>query len=77
MNGSGSHHQLRKLQKRLDLILGPTAKSGGVYIYANLRFASFFLPFTSLFSEEKEKKDNDTQMTTPSLQWMRWGKVIL
>ena len=34
-NGSGSHHQLRKLNERIDLIRGATAKSGGVYIYAN------------------------------------------
>lgn len=34
-NGSGSHHQLRKLNQRLDLMLGATAKAGGVYLYAN------------------------------------------
>jgi hypothetical protein len=28
-NGSGSHHQLRKLDTRLDLIRGATAKVGG------------------------------------------------
>ncbi|GFR45623.1 hypothetical protein Agub_g7030, partial [Astrephomene gubernaculifera] len=36
-NGSGSHHQLRKLDTRLDLIRGATAKAGGVYLYANQR----------------------------------------
>lgn len=34
-NGSGSHHQLRKLNERIDLIRGATAKSGGIYLYAN------------------------------------------
>uniref|UniRef100_M4B988 Glutamine-dependent NAD(+) synthetase n=1 Tax=Hyaloperonospora arabidopsidis (strain Emoy2) TaxID=559515 RepID=M4B988_HYAAE len=34
-NGSGSHHQLRKLHQRMDLIRGATTKSGGVYLYAN------------------------------------------
>lgn len=34
-NASGSHHQLRKLNQRVDLINGATAKSGGVYLYAN------------------------------------------
>ncbi|KAF6262108.1 glutamine-dependent NAD(+) synthetase with GAT domain-containing protein [Scenedesmus sp. NREL 46B-D3] len=34
-NGSGSHHQLRKLDTRLNLIRGATAKAGGVYMYAN------------------------------------------
>ena len=34
-NGSGSHHQLRKLNQRMDLMLGATAKAGGVYLYAN------------------------------------------
>jgi predicted amidohydrolase len=34
-NGSGSHHQLRKLQTRIDLVRGATDKSGGVYLYAN------------------------------------------
>ena len=36
-NGSGSHHQLRKLNQRLDLIQSPTRKMGGVYLYANCR----------------------------------------
>ena len=36
-NGSGSHHQLRKLQVRVDLICGATAKCGGAYLYANQR----------------------------------------
>lgn len=34
-NGSGSHHQLRKLDTRLDLIRGATSKAGGIYLYAN------------------------------------------
>jgi len=34
-NGSGSHHQLRKLDKRIDLVKGATSKAGGVYMYAN------------------------------------------
>eukprot|EP00933_Yihiella_yeosuensis_P023123 TRINITY_DN18063_c0_g2_i3.p1 TRINITY_DN18063_c0_g2~~TRINITY_DN18063_c0_g2_i3.p1 ORF type:complete len:773 (+),score=146.11 TRINITY_DN18063_c0_g2_i3:96-2414(+) len=34
-NGSGSHHQLRKLDKRIDLVRGATSKGGGVYLYAN------------------------------------------
>lgn len=34
-NGSGSHHQLRKLNKRIDLVRGATSKAGGVYLYAN------------------------------------------
>lgn len=34
-NGSASHHQLRKLDKRLELVGSATAKAGGVYLYAN------------------------------------------
>ena len=34
-NGSGSHHELRKLNTRVDLIRSATSKSGGVYLYAN------------------------------------------
>jgi NAD+ synthase (glutamine-hydrolysing) len=34
-NGSGSHHQLRKLEIRLDLLRNATTKSGGAYLYAN------------------------------------------
>ncbi len=34
-NSSGSHHQLRKLHKRIDLIINATAKNGGIYLYAN------------------------------------------
>jgi NAD+ synthase (glutamine-hydrolysing) len=34
-NGSGSHHELRKLNKRIDLICSATAKNGGVYLYSN------------------------------------------
>ena len=36
-NGSGSHHQLRKLNTRMDLIGSATSKCGGVYLYANQR----------------------------------------
>ena len=35
-NGSGSHHQLRKLNTRLNLIQSTTSKVGGVYMYSNL-----------------------------------------
>jgi NAD+ synthase (glutamine-hydrolysing) len=34
-NGSGSHHQLRKLNQRMDLIKSATTKNGGIYLYAN------------------------------------------
>ncbi|KAF8329479.1 uncharacterized protein EI90DRAFT_3145957 [Cantharellus anzutake] len=34
-NSSGSHHELRKLHARVDLIKEATAKLGGVYLYAN------------------------------------------
>ncbi|KYQ89652.1 glutamine-dependent NAD(+) synthetase [Tieghemostelium lacteum] len=34
-NGSGSHHQLRKLDQRVDLIRSATSKSGGIYMYSN------------------------------------------
>ena len=34
-NGSGSHHQLRKLETRVRLMQGFSAKCGGVYVYAN------------------------------------------
>lgn len=34
-NSSGSHHQLRKLDERISLILGPMAKSFGLYMYSN------------------------------------------
>lgn len=36
-NGSGSHHQLRKLDVRLSHIASATAKCGGVYVYSNQR----------------------------------------
>jgi Carbon-nitrogen hydrolase len=34
-NSSGSHHELRKLNQRLDLIRTSTHTGGGVYLYAN------------------------------------------
>jgi NAD+ synthase (glutamine-hydrolysing) len=34
-NSSGSHHELRKLNTRINLIKEATAKCGGVYLYAN------------------------------------------
>ena len=37
VNGSGSHHSLRKLDARLTLMKNATAKCGGVYIYSNHR----------------------------------------
>ncbi|KAH9817214.1 hypothetical protein DFH28DRAFT_1081433 [Melampsora americana] len=35
LNSSASHHELRKLHTRIDLIKEATLKSGGVYVYAN------------------------------------------
>ncbi|CAG8545020.1 15878_t:CDS:2 [Acaulospora colombiana] len=34
-NSSGSHHELRKLHRRIDLIKEATLKNGGIYLYAN------------------------------------------
>jgi NAD+ synthase (glutamine-hydrolysing) len=34
-NSSGSHHELRKLNTRVDLIKAATQKVGGIYLYAN------------------------------------------
>ncbi|KAF2403210.1 glutamine dependent NAD+ synthetase [Trichodelitschia bisporula] len=34
-NSSGSHHTLRKLDTRIQLIMEATRKNGGVYLYAN------------------------------------------
>ena len=34
-NGSASHHELRKLHRRVDLMRHATSKSGGVYLYSN------------------------------------------
>jgi NAD+ synthase (glutamine-hydrolysing) len=34
-NGSGSHHEFRKLHARIDLIREATVKCGGIYLYAN------------------------------------------
>ena len=34
-NASGSHHELRKLDQRVNLIRNATSKAGGVYLYAN------------------------------------------
>lgn len=34
-NSSGSHHELRKADRRVDLVKSTTAKNGGVYILAN------------------------------------------
>ena len=34
-NGSGSHHELRKLTQRLELMINATRKCGGVYLYSN------------------------------------------
>ena len=36
-NGSGSHHELRKLTDRLNLIKNASKRNGGVYIYSNLK----------------------------------------
>jgi NAD+ synthase (glutamine-hydrolysing) len=36
-NGSGSHHELRKLSTRMELIVSATRKCGGVYLYSNQR----------------------------------------
>ena len=35
MNASGSHHQLRKLNLRIDAMKSATLFCGGVYMYSN------------------------------------------
>lgn len=35
LNASGSHHELRKLHQRVNLVLNATSKNGGAYLYAN------------------------------------------
>lgn len=35
MNASGSHHQLRKLNLRIDAMKSATLLCGGVYMYSN------------------------------------------
>ncbi|KAJ1945699.1 glutamine-dependent NAD(+) synthetase, partial [Linderina macrospora] len=35
INSSGSHHELRKLHRRVELIKEATMKCGGIYLYAN------------------------------------------
>lgn len=35
-NGSASHHELRKLGDRLNLIRNATVRNGGVYVYSNM-----------------------------------------
>jgi NAD+ synthase (glutamine-hydrolysing) len=37
LNSSGSHHELRKLDTRINLITEASAKTGGVYMYSNQR----------------------------------------
>ena len=34
-NGSASHHELRKLSRRIDLMREATARGGGIYVYSN------------------------------------------
>lgn len=34
-NSSGSHHELRKLNTRIDLIRSETLRNGGIYLYSN------------------------------------------
>lgn len=36
-NPSGSHHQLRKADRRVNLIRSATSKCGGIYLFANQR----------------------------------------
>jgi len=43
-NSSGSHHNLRKLNLRMSLILEATRKSGGIYLYANQKGHHCSLP---------------------------------
>lgn len=37
VNGSGSYFELRKANNAVDLVLSATRKSGGCYLYSNLR----------------------------------------
>lgn len=37
LNMSGSHYETNKQKRRLNMILEATMKTGGIYIYSNLR----------------------------------------
>ena len=43
-NSSGSHHELRKLHTRVDLIVSATLKCGGIYLYANQQGCEYVDP---------------------------------
>jgi hypothetical protein len=47
-NSSGSHHELRKLHTRVELIVSATLKSGGIYLYANQQGCTFGNLFHSI-----------------------------
>jgi NAD+ synthase (glutamine-hydrolysing) len=36
-NGSASHHELRKMTDRIELIQNAAKRNGGVYLYSNLK----------------------------------------
>lgn len=36
-NASGSHHELRKLNDRLELVKNASKRNGGIYVYSNLK----------------------------------------
>jgi len=36
-NGSGSHHELRKLDTRLNMMINASARNSCVYMYSNLK----------------------------------------
>ena len=42
-NGSGSHHELRKLNTRVNLIVSATSKLGGVYMYVTTHLLRFLV----------------------------------
>ena len=50
-NSSGSHHNLRKLDQRVSLILEATRKSGGIYLYSNLKGSQCIEEFPYLSCE--------------------------
>ena len=83
-NGSGSHHQLRKLHQRLELMRSATAKGGGVYMYANqqvrwvppsLLDCTFHGTFTAytLHGSNAFLLSSSFALTTPSLLRCRGG----
>ncbi|KAH0551526.1 hypothetical protein GP486_007257, partial [Trichoglossum hirsutum] len=76
-NSSGSHHEIRKLNTRIELIREATLKAGGIYLYANQQGCDGDTPKTRLETPIPTRLDDSNLGKTLGLYYDGSAMIII